>query len=128
MDFHVALTEAAKQAPATSAEIISVNEYIDRVAAHPSIAATAHQRIHDMIHAAGSRPGLHSGETSFDFFSSELFGLDVPLERVVSYFETAAQGHETRRRILLLWGPPGGAKSTVAAMLKRGLEAWSHTT
>jgi hypothetical protein len=50
-----------------------------------------------MIHAAGSAPGL----TSYDFFSGELFGLDVPLERVVSYFETAAHGHETRRRILL---------------------------
>jgi serine protein kinase len=128
MDFHEALTVAAKKGPAESTEVITVNEYIDRVAEHPSIAATAHQRIHDMIRAAGSRPGLHAGETSYDFFSGELFGLDVPLERVVSYFETAAQGHETRRRILLLWGPPGGAKSTVAAMLKRGLEAWSYTT
>jgi serine protein kinase len=45
----------------------------------------------------------------------------------VRYFETAAQGHETRRRILLLWGPPGGAKSSVAAMLKRGLEDWTQT-
>ena len=51
----------------------------------------------------------------------------MPLDRVVRYFETAAQGHETRRRILLLWGPPGGAKSSIAALLKRGLEAWSRT-
>ncbi|MCW2952287.1 MAG: protein prkA [Conexibacter sp.] len=126
MDFHRALSEAAKQGPAEPSESISVNEYIERVAAHPSIAATAHQRIHDMIRAAGSRPGKHAGETCHDFFAAELFGLDVPLDRVVGYFETAAQGHETRRRILLLWGPPGGAKSTVAAMLKRGLEAWSR--
>ena len=64
---------------------------------------------------------------SYNFFSPSLFGLDVPLERVVRYFETAAQGHETRRRILLLWGPPGGAKSSVAALLKRGLEGWTAT-
>jgi serine protein kinase len=127
MSFHQALADAARGGSTVPTETISVNEYIDRVAAHPSIAATAHQRIHDMIGAMGSRPGLHVGELSYDFFSSELFGMDVPLERVVSYFETAAQGHETRRRILLLWGPPGGAKSTVAAMLKRGLESWSHT-
>lgn len=127
MDFHQALTEAAKQGPAEPDEVVTLNEYIDRVAAHPSIAATAHQRIYDMIKAAGWSPGMHAGETSFHFFASELFGLDVPLDRVVRYFETAAQGHETRRRILLLWGPPGGAKSTIAAMLKRGLEAWTHT-
>jgi serine protein kinase len=127
MDFQQALIKASRQGPAALDEVIDLNEYIDRVAAHPSIAATAHQRIHDMIRAGGASPGLHAGETSYGFFSKELFGMDVPLERIVGYFETAAQGHETRRRILLLWGPPGGAKSTVAAMLKQGLEAWSAT-
>jgi len=127
MSIHQALALAAKQGPTDPQETVLLNDYIDLVAEHPSIAATAHQRVHDMIRASGSVPGLHAGEVSFNFFSAELFGLDAPLERVVSYFETASQGHETRRRILLLWGPPGGAKSTVAAMLKRGLEDWSHT-
>jgi serine protein kinase len=127
MDFQQALIKASRQGPAALDEVIDLNEYIERVAQRPSIAATAHQRVHDMIKAGGATPGMHAGETSFGFFSQELFGMDVPLERIVSYFETAAQGHETRRRILLLWGPPGGAKSTVAAMLKQGLEAWSAT-
>jgi serine protein kinase len=127
MDFKQALREASTQPPAERAEVISLNEYIDRVAGRPTIAASAHQRVHNMIIAVGSQGGRHAGETSYNFFSAELFGLDVPMERVVRYFETAAQGHETRRRILLLWGPPGGAKSSVAAMLKRGLEAWSRT-
>jgi serine protein kinase len=125
MDFKQALADAAKKGPADKTEVITLNEYVDRVAQHPSIAATAHQRIYDMIKAAGFTDGLHAGEVSYNFFSHELFGLDVPLERVVRYFETAAQGHETRRRILLLWGPPGGAKSSVAALLKRGLEQWT---
>ena len=128
MDFKQALADAAKLGPTEKAEVITLNEYIDRVARWPTIAATAHQRIYDMIKAAGFTDGLHAGEISYNFFAADLFGLDVPLERIVRYFETAAQGHETRRRILLLWGPPGGAKSTVAAMLKRGLEQWSHTT
>ena len=64
---------------------------------------------------------------SHAFFREELFGLDVPLDQLVRNFETAAQGHQTRRRILLLWGPPGGAKSSVATLLKRGLEDWSRT-
>ncbi|HWT23235.1 MAG TPA: hypothetical protein VN213_06985 [Solirubrobacteraceae bacterium] len=127
MNFKQALADAAKRGPAEKAELITLNEYIDRVAAQPSIAATAHERIFQMIRAAGWHPGLHAGEVSYGFFAADLFGLDVPLERIVRYFETAAQGHETRRRILLLWGPPGGAKSSVAALLKRGLEAWTAT-
>lgn len=127
MEFKQALERAAQHGPARQVEVVSLNEYIDRVAAHPTIAASAHRRIYDMIMAAGSEAGRHAGETSYKFFSGELFGLDVPLGRVVRYFETAAQGHETRRRILLLWGPPGGAKSSIAALLKRGLEAWSET-
>ena len=127
MNFKQALADAAKQGPVQKAELITLNEYIDRVAVMPSIAATAHERVFQMIRAAGWQPGRHAGETSYGFFAAELYGLDVPLERIVRYFETAAQGHETRRRILLLWGPPGGAKSSVAALLKRGLEVWSAT-
>jgi serine protein kinase len=127
MDFKQALADAAKLGPAAKGEVITLNEYIDRVADHPTIAASAHQRVHDMVKAGGVTDGLHVGEVSYSFFSAELFGLDVPLERVVRYFETAAQGHETRRRILLLWGPPGGAKSSVAGLLKRGLEEWTCT-
>ena len=98
MKFKQALAEAARQGPAKTAEVITLNEYIDRVAQRPTIAATAHQRVYDMIVAKGFTDGAHAGEVSYNFFSAELFGLDVPLERVVRYFETAAQGHETRRR------------------------------
>jgi len=127
MDFKQALADAVKHGSSEQAERITLNEYIDRVAQRPGIAASAHQRVFEMVRAAGFTEGLHVGEVSSTFFASELFGLDVPLERVVRYFETAAQGHETRRRILLLWGPPGGAKSSVAGLLKRGLEDWSRT-
>src|SRR5689334_17509259 len=127
MNFKQALSDASRQGSAERPEVIALNDYIDLVAERPTIAATAHQRVHDMIRAQGVRDGLHAGEVSYDFFASDLFGLDVPLDRVVRYFESAARGHETRRRILLLWGPPGGAKSTIAALLKRGLERFSLT-
>src|ERR1700761_7080436 len=127
MDFKQSLAYAAKHDPAQHAEVITLNEYIDRVSERPTIAATAHERIYDMIRAAGFSDGHHAGEVSYGFFREELFGLDVPLDRLVRTFETAAQGHQTRRRILLLWGPPGGAKSSVASLLKRGLEEWSYT-
>jgi serine protein kinase len=122
-DFLKAIQDRTEQ----ESEVLTLNEYVERVKAEPKITATAHERIYNMIMAKGTKPGAQPEEISYNFFSEELFGLDVPLERIVSYFDSAAQGHETRRRILLLWGPPGGAKSTIAAMLKRGLEEYCTT-
>ena len=56
MNFKQALADAAKQGPAEKAELITLNEYVDRVAVMPSIAATAHERIFQMIRAAGWSP------------------------------------------------------------------------
>ena len=47
--------------------------------------------------------------------------------RVVDYFKAAAAGSDVGRRLLLLLGPPSGGKSTMAILLKRGLEEYSHT-
>ena len=85
------------------------------MAERPSIAASAHQRVHDMVKAAGATDGLHVGETSCPFFAGDLFGLDVPLGRVVRYFETVAQSgaqarpHGARDR---LNGTPARSGST----------------
>lgn len=122
-----AFEQAIAERTASEAQPLYLDDYVELVKANPTVVASAHERIYNMITSKGQKPGEHPDETSFNFFSSELFGLDVPLERLVRYFDSAAQGHETRRRILLLWGPPGGAKSTVAAMLKRGLEEYSAT-
>jgi serine protein kinase len=121
------LAAAASRERAARVPPISLNEYLGLVERNPTIAATAHQRIYNMIMAKGAEPGAQPEETSFKFFADDLFGMDVPLERLVRYFDSAAQGHETRRRILLLWGPPGGAKSSVVALLKRGLETYTRT-
>jgi serine protein kinase len=119
--------EAMADARTSDEAPITLNDYVALVKDNPTIAVTAHERIFNMISAQGSKPGAQPEETSYNFFSDELFGMDVPLDRLVRYFDSAAQGHETRRRILLLWGPPGGAKSSVLDLLKRGLEAYSYT-
>jgi serine protein kinase len=53
--------------------------------------------------------------------------VDDPLARVVDYFKAAAAGSDVGRRLLLLLGPPSGGKSTLAILLKRGLEEYSRT-
>src|SRR3954465_5221669 len=126
--FSQRLQEAALQGVAGPEERIGLNQYMEIVRGHPTIASSSYQRVYDMIAAQGVTPGSGRDEaTSYGFFADELFGLDPVLEKLAGYFESAALGHETRKRILLLWGPPGGAKSTIAASLKRGLESYSRT-
>ena len=127
-DFTRKLQEAAQRGVPEPEQRITLNEYMELVRERPTIAATSYQRVYDMIDARGRMPGAAKDDPlTYGFFADELFGLDSVLEKLVGYFESAGLGHETRKRILLLWGPPGGAKSTIAAMLKRGLEAYSAT-
>ena len=51
---------------------------------------------------------------TFDGF----FGMEDTIERIVGYFQYAAQGLEERKQILYLLGPVGGGKSSLAERLK----------
>ncbi len=81
-------------------------------------------------HVALARPRAvrgGDGTRAKELFKRELFGIDEPLSRVVDYFKGAAAGSDVGRRLLLLLGPPSGGKSTLAIMMKRGLEEYSRT-
>src|SRR3954454_5226532 len=56
-----------------------------------------------------------------------IYGLDRPLMQLVNAFKSAAKGYGTERRVLLLHGPVGSSKSTIARLLKRGLEDYART-
>ena len=47
--------------------------------------------------------------------------------KMVNIFKSAAQRYGTEKRILLLHGPVGSAKSTIVRLLKKGLENYSQT-
>ncbi|MGQ9523829.1 MAG: PrkA family serine protein kinase [Armatimonadota bacterium] len=104
----------------------SFTDYCALVKQNPHIAQLSHARIYSMIMSAGVEEGP-DGLPRYKFFSSELFGLEKPLQQIVEYFSSAAQRLEVRKRILLLMGPVGGGKSTIVNMLKRGLEAFTRT-
>ncbi len=55
---------------------------------------------------------------AFDGF----FGMEDTIERIVGYFQYAAQGLEERKQILYLLGPVGGGKSSLAERLKLLME------
>jgi len=100
-------------------------DYMGFVKNNPLVAQLAHARIYNMLYDAGVEE-LEYGDKHYNFFSQEIFGLDKTLEKLVEeYFHPAARRLDVRKRILLLMGPVSGGKSTLVAMLKRGLEQYS---
>ena len=113
----------------------SFEEYLDLVARNPRIARNAFQRIYDMIMHFGHERYTWMREelTRYKFFADPIdggadaiFGLDRPLMNLVDFFKSAAHQYGTERRILLLHGPVGSSKSTIARLLKKGLEFYSR--
>ncbi len=101
-------------------------QYFEIASKNPKIGSLSHERIYDMIMDAGFDT-TRTGEPHYKFFDDEIFGIEKPLQQIVDYFHSAAQRLEVRKRILLLMGPVGGGKSTVVALMKRGLEAYTRT-
>src|SRR5262245_55875253 len=54
-----------------------------------------------------------------------VYGLDDSLESLVNALKSAAKGYGIEKRVLLLHGPVGSSKSTIARLLKKGLEKYS---
>jgi serine protein kinase len=114
----------------------SFDEYLDIVREHPEATRTAYQRLYDMILAHGTEEAYENKEkvVRYKFFTEfasqhgdAIYGLDKTLKSLVNTFKSAAKGYGTERRVLLLHGPVGSSKSTIARLLKKGLEQYSRT-
>jgi serine protein kinase len=114
----------------------SFADYLRLLKEDPRPLRTSFQRVHDMILAQGMEEYtlfreklLHYRffDDPFEGGKDAIFGLDKPLMRLVATLKAAAHRLGPERRILLLHGPVGSAKSTIARLLKKGLEAYSRT-
>src|SRR3546814_553292 len=65
---------------------------------------------------------MRISDWSSDVCSSDLYGMEETIERIVSFFRHASQGLEERKQILYLLGPVGGGKSSLAERLKALME------
>jgi len=109
-------------------------EYLEIAQQHPGVARNAWQRLLDMIESHGSEPSLSRASRRWRIFDDPfedgrdaVYGLDEPLEQLVQTIRAGARGFGPERRVILLHGPVGSAKSTIARLLKRGLEEYSKT-
>ena len=112
------------------------DEYLDIVRQHPLVTRTAYQRVYDMIQSYGTETEEvgRDKRTHHCFFDDPddngkdaVFGLKNTLKQLVNALKSAAKGYGIERRVLLLHGPVGSSKSTIARLLKKGIEKYSAT-
>lgn len=114
----------------------SFDDYLALVKKNPKVTRNAYQRLYDMIMEAGTEDYIDFKKqvTRYKFFDDAanngkdaVFGLDVALMKLVNVLRAASLGYGTEKRVILLHGPVGSAKSTICRMIKKGLEAYSKT-
>ncbi len=111
-------------------------QYLDMVIEKPEIARTAFQRLYDMIASYKFKTYIEYKKkiTHWNFFDDPIdngkdavFGLDVFLMKLVDITKGGAYRFGPEKRVILLHGPVGSAKSTIARLLKKGIEHYSKT-
>jgi serine protein kinase len=114
----------------------SFEEYLSLVRERPQVTRNAYQRLYDMVISFGTEEYIDNKKklTRYNFFRDEMngganaiFGLDIPLMRLVHVLKAAAEGYGPEKRVILLHGPVGSSKSTIARLLKQGVEYYSRT-
>ncbi|MCA9178928.1 MAG: serine protein kinase [Planctomycetales bacterium] len=115
----------------------SFAEYLDLVRETPRVTRNAFQRMYDMVLSHGvdvTETPRGDRKTTYRFFSDPIdggkdaiFGLEGSLAALVNALKSAAHGYGIEKRVLLLHGPVGSSKSTIARLLKKGLERYSES-
>ncbi len=114
----------------------SFEDYLNLVRERPAVTRNAFQRVYDMVISYGTEEYIDNKKrlVRYNFFKDEIdggndavFGLDIPLMRLMNVFKAAAEGYGPERRVILLHGPVGSSKSTIVRLLKKGLEHYSRT-
>jgi serine protein kinase len=114
----------------------SFEDYLRIVRDRPQVTRNAWQRLYDMIVSYGEEEYIDNKKRliRYPFFTDPIehgrdaiFGLDIPLMRLVHVLHAAAQGYGPEKRIILLHGPVGSSKSTIARLLKKGVQQYSTT-
>jgi serine protein kinase len=114
----------------------SFEDYLTIVRDRPQVTRNAFQRLYDMVISYGTDEYIDNKKKliRYNFFRDEIdggrdavFGLDIPLMRLMKVLKAASEGYGPERRVILLHGPVGSSKSTIARLLKKGIESYSRT-
>ena len=107
----------------------TMKDYLVLVAENPRIAQPAPARMYEMVASKGTTELPESEKlphyedlVRYNFFSDEIFGIEESVHDLVRFFRAGANRTETGKRILILVGPVSSGKSTIATLLRSGLE------
>ncbi len=112
----------------------SFADYLDLVKARPEITRNAYQRLYDMILSFGTESYTEYKKpiVRYKFFDDPIdngkdavFGIDVHLVKLLNTLKSAALGLGPEKRVILLHGPVGSAKSSIVRLFKKGIEWYS---
>lgn len=110
-------------------------EYLEMIKEDPNICRNAYQRLYDLIASFGFEEYTEYKKkiVRYKFFDDPfengkdaVFGIDIHLMKLVRVLRAAALGYGPEKRVILLHGPVGSAKSTIARLIKKGLEWYSR--
>jgi serine protein kinase len=104
-------------------------DYLSEVEKKPEIANFAPGRIYNMIMKAGVEHAPEELKTrgyedlvKYNFFKNKIYGTLEPIHDMMKFMKAAARRTETGKRIFIMVGPVSSGKSTIAALIKKGLE------
>ncbi|MCH2207601.1 MAG: hypothetical protein MK132_17230 [Lentisphaerales bacterium] len=117
-------------------EILSFEEYLGLVKKEPWITRNSVQILHDMLLACGVEHSIVPGKPvkhRYKFFEQQsyvgnsiVFGQQKAKENLVEKIDNASRGGEASKRLWILLGPPGSAKSRSMDAIKRALKKYSQ--
>jgi len=139
MGVHQKLSKVLEQKKGvdTDLEILSFEAYLDMVVKEPWITRNSVQLLHDMMLSKGVEHSIVSGKPvkhRYAFFEAEelvdkyiVFGQQKAKENIVEKIDNASRGAEASKRLWILLGPPGSAKSRSMDAMKTALNSYSRS-
>ena len=115
--------------------VISFHEYLDLVIDKPWVTRNTKQLMNDMIHRSGIEYTVVPGSNlkqKYSFFEDQesvddyiVFGQGKAKSNLVEKISNASKGMEASKRLWILLGPPGSAKSRSMDAIKTALYKYS---
>jgi serine protein kinase len=134
-----ALTEILESATSrgTDDEILSFPEYLELVKREPWTTRNTFQLLHDMLLSSGVERTIVPGKPlrhRYAFFEDPtlvalyvVFGQQKAKENLIEKIDNASRGLEASKRLWILLGPPGAAKSRSMDGIKTALHHYSRS-
>ena len=123
------------RAAAPEEEILSFPDYLELVKKEPWITRNTFQLMHDMLLSSGLERTIVPGKpitNRYGFFEDDalvahyvVFGQQKAKENLVEKIDNASRGLEASKRLWILLGPPGAAKSRSMDGIKTALNIYS---